>query len=385
MEGKGKIAKVLFVNKYGPFGTVITGHTANELANYLYVNGVDVEFLSMEASYRSNRKTDQEILDYPKKLIRSSYDGDHPMLRFIFSLVDGFRLFLKSLRIKKDVIIVMTEPPLLFLWFQLFRWTYRAKLIYWTMDVYPEAFVAGKFIKESNVFFRIFKRIVYSRPPDFLIVLGNEQLRFLESKFKCSVQHAMIPCGVIHKNYIQSNPSISNGKIVFGYSGNLGAAHDPEFLVELIHQLDEKKHHIVLSLYGTKAESIKKLFKENKSVSFKNSVSYEDIASMDVNIASLLPAWNHICVPSKAVTAICCGSTLLINSNKSADTWKMFSQAGWLVEPEMPYQEQISNYLSNLNKAEILSRKEKAKIIASKCLVDTQEAYESIHVFIDAR
>ncbi|MDQ3016596.1 MAG: hypothetical protein M3R25_07760, partial [Bacteroidota bacterium] len=176
--------RVLLVNKFGPSANAITGKTANELAIYLLNQGIDVKFLSIKSKYRSTVKEEARTIPYEDKQISGIYDGDNGLLRLFFSLLDGFRLYLSSLKIKKDVVIVMTEPPLLFFWFQLFRNTYKARLGYWAMDVYPEAFVSSGLTKSNNLAYKLFSHIVYSNPPDLLIALGEEQRQYLQTKFK---------------------------------------------------------------------------------------------------------------------------------------------------------------------------------------------------------
>jgi hypothetical protein len=372
--------KILFVNKFGPLSNAITGLTAHDLANYLFQQDIDVKFLSIRAKYRAN-KDKNYFVDYPVTQISSFYNGDKVLLRFISSLAEGLHLFVRSLFIQKDVIIVMTEPPLLFFWFQLFRWLYKAKLIYWTMDIYPEAFVAGKFISDNNPFIKLIRKIVYGKPPDILIALGEEQLKYLENKFQSKLRHVILPCGVINPPD-GSTELMNNGKILFAYAGNLGAAHDPEFLIEFINQLDFNKHSIILSLYGTKAPYVKDLYKSNENVIFKDSLSHQDISNIDINISSLLPEWEHVCVPSKAVTAICCGSALLLNTSKDSDAWHMFHNASWIVEPGRPYRDQISAFLTSLTKEEIHSKRESAKRIAQECVIDTKRSYDKIKAIL---
>src|SRR5689334_12258949 len=146
MDRQEKVKRVLFVNKFGATSNAITGQTAKELADYLHDEGCEVIFLCIGAIYRANNKQGAATVPYRIRAIRDFYSGDSSFLRLLMSFVDGFRLFFQSLFIKSDVVIVMTEPPLLFFWFQLFRGLSKRKLFYWTMDVYPDAFVAGRFV-----------------------------------------------------------------------------------------------------------------------------------------------------------------------------------------------------------------------------------------------
>jgi len=300
----------------------------------------------------------------------------------MMSFVDGFRLFVQSMRMKSDVIIVMTEPPLLFFWFQLFRRFIKRKVVYWTMDVYPDAFAAGKFVTTKNIFYKFFRKVVYKKTPDLLIALGDEQRKFLESNFGSAVQHAIVPCGVVDRKHPPLAGKRSDDKIVMAYGGNIGAAHDPQFLVELVNQLDPSKHKIILSLYGTKAQMVKDVVNGNAAIEYREFLNHDDISSFDINVASLLPEWNHISVPSKAVTAVCCGSALLFNAPQSADGWHMFSDACWLIEPADDYRSAVKQFLSQLNREEVMNKRIRAREIAAACVRDKQAAYHIILEFI---
>ncbi len=373
--------KVLFVNKFGPSANAITGKTANELATFLVNNGIEVEFLSIKSKYRATVEEEARVIPYKNNMIGGIYDGDHGLLRLLFSLLDGFRLLVSSLSIKKDVVIVMTEPPLLFFWFQLFRWTYKAKLAYWTMDVYPEAFVSNYLTTSKNIGYKFFSKIVYSKPPDQLIALGDEQRRYLEKKFITLPSYTIMPCGIISRDKYPGRKT-GTDKIVFGYSGNLGSAHDPEFLLEIIHQLDPAKHHIILSLYGTKASIISDKIPVSEKVSYRKSLSYDEIAAIDINIASLLPEWNHVCVPSKAVSAICCSSPLLLNAEAGTDNWVMLQKGSWRIEPSSDYKNQVRDFLENITMEDVISKRQEAFSLSLQLNTDLKQSYQDILDFI---
>lgn len=371
--------KVTIVNKFGPASNAITGKNAKELADYLFASGIEVKFVCLQAEYVSSNKAEETSLPYSVKELRSVYSGRSPGIRFVASLVDGFRLWLAT---PGGPVIVMTDPPLLFMWFQLFRIFSKRKLIYWTMDLYPEAFVAGGYIKSSNIVYKIFHKLVYGRPPDLAIVLGEQQADYLRKKFGKAFPEATVPCGIIEKDEATPHTIPQNRKIVFGYGGNMGEAHDAEFLIAFARQLDPEKHTLIASLYGSKAPYVKEQITGLPVVEFRPFLNLDDIASLDVNIASLLPEWNHICVPSKAVTAICCGSALLLNATPDADNWQMFAEAGWTVPAGKNYTAAINQVLALINPETIAEKKQNARRIAKTIQQEKSLAYDAVAKFI---
>ncbi|MEO6916050.1 MAG: hypothetical protein ABI151_10690, partial [Chitinophagaceae bacterium] len=151
--------KLIIVNKFGPSSNAITGQLAKELADYLFNQGLQIQFVCIAADYLAGNDRIKVELPYAVKNLREIYSGRSPVLRLLAGLVDGFRLRVATSGIKADFVIVMTDPPLLFFWFQLFRRFSRKKLVYWTMDLYPDAFVAGNYIGSSNPIYRLFQFI----------------------------------------------------------------------------------------------------------------------------------------------------------------------------------------------------------------------------------
>lgn len=367
----------MIINKFGPGSNAITGTSATDLADHLADGQTDIEFLCIDALYKSKGTQTNSKPGYKTTYLKNSYSGNNSTLRMLFSLYDGWRLFRKALKSKSDVFIVMTDPPLLIFWFQIFRKKYKAKLVYWTMDIFPEAFVAGNFSGSRNPVFLFLQKTIYKYTPDLIIALGKQQLNFLESKFRSKLNAAIIPCGIVNYKEIENSNS-KNGALTIAYCGNIGAAHDSEFLVELISQLKDDRFKIILSLYGAKAEFVKQQLRGQDNIEFKTFVSQDELRNIDINIASLLPQWNHLCVPSKAVTAICCGNALLMNASEETDTFNMFKNAGWNIRPGTAYNDSIRKILDEVSIESVEEKKRAAYHLAMDCQKILLEGYGKV-------
>ncbi|HZG26641.1 MAG TPA: hypothetical protein VEZ17_18765 [Chitinophagaceae bacterium] len=370
--------KILIINKFGPLSNAITGQNAKELADFLVKQQVEVQFICLQAEYISTKQAEKERPPYCVTELRNLYSGKSPLVRLLAGLLDGFRLWLTSLRYKCDTVIVMTDPPLLFFWFQLFRGFSKRKLCYWTMDLYPEAFVAGNYIRPGNPVYRFFHWVVYRKVPDLVIVLGKKQLEYLREKFRAPFPYVVIPCGIVERDPDMLAAQEGNGKIRFGYGGNIGEAHDAEFLISFIRELDPEKHEMVISLYGSKANYVKEVIRGNKNVKFKDFLNHSDLSNIDVNIATLLPRWHHICVPSKAVTAICCGSSLLLNTMPESDAWQMFKEGAWLIESGKDYRVETGKFLASINRSSISFKKKMAIELAEREIQHKKAAFDRV-------
>ena len=357
--------RVVIINKYGALHPSATGRPVRKLADYLWENGVDVIVLSIHASYKGQVSQQEEKLPYQTIELPDFYSGKNKWFRLLGNLVDGFRLVVYSMLLPQHQLkVVLTDPSLINAWAILFRPFYRSKLVFWTMDLYPEAFASAGLVSCNTLVYRMFFSFVYRHIPDFLITLGEQQYRYLCRQYKQSfIPHIVLPCGICPKEEA-AEPlwrKANRDKIIFCYAGNIGEAHNDVFLLELIRQLDPKKYLILLRLYGVKARRVLKEACVFESVILLDYITPAEMQYVDICVASLLPAWNHVCVPSKVVSAICRGIPVLYNANKESEGACMFPEAIWLMPDTMDLPKSVLAFLNTLSAEEILLKKEAAE------------------------
>ncbi|KKB47538.1 glycosyltransferase family protein [Parabacteroides gordonii] len=357
--------RVVIINKYGALHPSATGRPVRKLADYLWENGVDVIVLSIHAPYKGQVSQREEKLPYQTIELPDFYSGKNKWLRLIGNLIDGFRLVIYSMLLPQHQLkVVLTDPSLINAWAVLFRPFYRSKLVFWTMDLYPEAFASAGLVSCNHPAYRIISSFVYRHVPDFLIALGEQQYRYLCRQYKQSyIPHIVLPCGICPKEEA-AEPlwrKANRDKIIFCYAGNIGEAHNDVFLLELIRQLDPEKHLILLRLYGAKAQQVLKEVSAFETVVLLDYIAPAEMQYVDICVASLLPAWNHVCVPSKVVSAICWGIPVLYNANKESEGACMFPEAIWLIPDFTELSDSILTFLNALSAKDILVRKEAAE------------------------
>ena len=85
-----------------------------------------------------------------------------------------------------------------------------------------------------------------------------------------------------------------------------------------------------MALYGSKAKKVIDYAKGKEGIVLVDNVERETMHQFDVHVVSLKSEWDHICVPSKAVSAISEGSaTILFNCSEKNDNWRLLQKAGW--------------------------------------------------------
>ncbi len=378
---KEKQLVVTIVNKHYPPGPGITGESANELAGWLEQKGVKVNVVHADGKYAGGAIVAQHYgTSFP---MRSLYDGKSKLIRLFSSFVESFRLIRCARKIGSvGLIIVMTDPPFLGFWASVLL--KKNKWAYWSMDLYPDAFVAGELVGERNYLYRYYKKIVNRRPPDYIIALGEYQLRHLLKEYAKDIPAAILPCGVS----TSATPSAmipvwkQTDKIIVGYCGNIGEAHSAEFLIKFIQTFDDNKFRMLVSVYGAKAQLVKDALRNRPSVILQDSVPRSELSFIDVHLVTLLPRWNNVCVPSKAVSAVCEGGAIVFCGNTKNDNWGYLQDAAWLVKDDVHLDMNIKDVMDRISPDSLLEKKKAAVEISKKMQSKKIQAFNDIYSFL---
>ncbi len=372
--------KLTIVNRHYPPNINITGENAWDLTSYLIEkHQIEVAIVHIDRKYEGGgMKRNSVGTVYPIKTI---YEGTNKYLRYLSGILDGYKLIKKAARLNHGPVIVMTSPPLLPMWASRIFGKKKIEWILWSMDLFPEGFAASNEVSETNFLYKYALKQTYKNAPKKIIALGPKQKEELDKKFNANIEHVILPCGVfLEQNKVASTPSwkLYDDKIYLGYCGNCGNPHSANFIKEVIDAINPEVHHLVLAVYGIKAEEIKDYAKNKAGVSILSNVPRNELHHIDVHLVTLVNSWTHVAVPSKAVSSVCSGATILFCGNKESDNWFMLQDAGWLVEDNEELRQQVRKTLASLSKEEIQIKKNNATTIAAKLNHLIQESYATI-------
>lgn len=367
---------ITIINRHYPPNPGITGESAWDLAKYLIEKyQTDVHIVHIDRTYDGGGQVRQPIGTL--HAVKTIYEGKNGLLRLISGTLDGLFLVLKAKKVSKGTIIVMTSPPLLPFWASLFLKNW----VLWSMDLFPEGFAAAGTVKADNFIYRWILKKTYQTPPQHLIALGPNQAAFVKQSYHQDIDTTVLPCGVLfHQVNDLKMPEWKkdDGKIYFGYCGNLGQAHSDEFLLRFIDNLDIEKHQLILAVYGEKAAGVIDYAEGKAGITILKSVPRSQLHFIDVHLVSLLKVWTHIAVPSKAVSSICAGASILFCGSKEADTWAMLHKGGWLIEENNQIVQQLRDFLSRLTFEEVLLKRKQAKLLFEALQGMVVGAYEDV-------
>jgi hypothetical protein len=371
---------VTIINRHYPPNPGITGESAWDLANYLHQKNIDVQVVHINRTSEGGGERREPFGKVFK--INSIYTGDNEAIRFVAAFVDAFTLVIKSISIrKKGIVICMTSPPMLAFWGSILFKLFNVPWFFWSMDLFPESFYAGGKISNQNILYKWIKKLSYSFAPKALIAMGYKQAEYINQQYKKPINTMVLPCGVItqqHINHEKPNWRTDESKIYFGYCGNVGIAHDERLIIELANAINPAKHQLILALYGVKANVLKEQLKNLEGVILVDNVPRSQLHFIDVHLVCLMQKWTHCAVPSKAVSSICAGGTILFLGDEASDNWFMLQNAGWRIHPTDSIKNQVDDFLKNITAESIYLKKQNAKTLANDLAAVVNTTYRQI-------
>ncbi|MEO6901882.1 MAG: hypothetical protein ABI315_01860 [Bacteroidia bacterium] len=374
------LKKLTIVNRHYPPNVNITGENAWDLANYLIEKyKIDLTVVHIDRNYEGGGNKRKPVGNMVA--VKTIYEGNNKFLRYLSGILDGYKLISKAAKLNNGPIIVMTSPPLLPMWASKILSSEKIEWILWSMDLFPEGFAASNEVSSNNILYKYAIKQTYKNTPNKIIALGPNQQKVLEKKYNKSIEHVILPCGVfLDQNKIETIPTWKTqpSKIHLGYCGNCGNAHSEKFIMNVIDCIDPETQHFILAVYGIKAEKLKNYAKNKSYVTILTSVPRNELHHIDIHLVTLVNSWTHIAVPSKAVSSICSGSTILFCGNKESDNWQLLKDAGWQVEDNQDLKLNVKKLLALLNWEDINVKKNNAIHISANLNKLVKESYDTI-------
>lgn len=310
----------------------MTGRSAAAFVGFLQKRHPEIEvrvYAGTAGYIQGTGETDSTV-----EVVRLGSSGrQHGKLqRLVQSLILGHRMARDALR-WADVILSLTDPPLLGMWIGGYRELRRRRTrwIEWTMDLFPEAFAAARLISARSPFYRTIAALVRRFPADGYVCLGAAQAETVARTRGTKGPMVILPSGIVAAEECTQAVNIpawrrNENRIVLAYAGNLGIPHLPELLTELVTAADPERFAFVFALRGEHAAAVHQRLAAQTHVTWTDHL---EVAHADVTIACLRSEFTDICVPSKAVSSICLGRPMLYCGDPASDTWAMFGSASW--------------------------------------------------------
>jgi glycosyltransferase involved in cell wall biosynthesis len=344
--------RLIFVNRYFFPDHSATSQILSDLAFHLAAAGRDVVVV-----------TSTQIYDDPKASLpdRETVNGVHvhriASTRFGRGALPGraidYLSFYRSVRHRLneiarpgDIIVAKTDPPLLGIVAMAAARRRGARLVNWLQDIYPEtAVVLGvPFMRGPVAALLGALRNRTLRQAEATVVVGDLMARKIEALGAAPARIHVIPnwCNdeAIKPLAPAENPLRQRwnlaGKFAFGYSGNLGRAHEFDTVLAAAERLRDEPSIVFLMIGGGKrfnelAEAVKARGLDN---AFRF-MPYQDQAMLpyslgvaDAHWLSVNPKLEGLIVPSKFYGIAAAGKPIIVIGDKDGEAARLVEQHG---------------------------------------------------------
>ena len=370
--------EITFITRHYPPNPNINGESVRDMVKYLEEEwAVESRVICIDRGFEGGGEIRASAGIVTR--IRTPYEGKNPLLRFIAFLYDGYALARTARRAGGKWLICTTSPPLLPLWVSRLC-KRRVSWVLWSFDLFPEGFKASGQIGERNVLYRWAKRLSYKWAPSMLIALGPMQAQYLQQQYGTRIPVHILPCGLLfYQDRSEARPAwYGEDRIYFGYCGNLGDPHNPEFLKAVIDHIDPERHRLVLAIYGNQADAVKKYADGKPGIILVDRVPRNQLHFIDVHLVTLRDSWTHVAVPSKAVSAVSLGCPILFCGSSHSDNWYMLKEAGWLIPENDEMPTSVKKLMDKLDRAEIEDKKQRAATLNGQLKEGFMKSYADI-------
>ncbi|MBS0235257.1 MAG: glycosyltransferase family 4 protein [Proteobacteria bacterium] len=276
--------------------------------------------------------------------------------RLLFRGIDYLTFYVSVARVlartarRGDIIIAMTDPPVISAVAALVaRWR-GARIINWLQDVFPEVAEALDIATgPMSILFATLRRLrnISLHWADTNVAIGERMARHVETLGMSRDRIVVLPnwadtdaiCPIPAEiNTLRREWNLAR-KFVVAYSGNLGRAHDIDTLLQAIIAMNERsleKHRIHWLFVGGGA-LYKRLERETRQRGCTNVSFYpyqprerlaESLSVADTHIVSLKPSLEGLIVPSKFYGVAAAGRPSLFIGCPDGEVARLINQFG---------------------------------------------------------
>jgi glycosyltransferase involved in cell wall biosynthesis len=340
----------VFLNRYFHPDESATSQMLTDLARALATRGFEVHVVCSRQLYDdagARLAPRERVLGVEVHRIPTTRFGRFRLLGraldYASFYVSAAVYLLRILR-RGDVVIAMTDPPLLSLLTVPIAAVKRATLINWQQDVFPE--VASHLgvnplpaavdrwlrrLRDASLRSATSNVIIGERMREYFVTRGIPEAK-LEVIENWSDADAIQPKPAAASSLRQA---LGLGdRFVVGYSGNLGRAHEIDTLLGAAEGLKDEPAFLFLMLGGgAKMAALKQAVDARKLKNFRfleyqpRAALEDSLAAADVHLVSLLPALEGLIVPSKLYGILAAGRPVIFIGDAAGEVGRVILDA----------------------------------------------------------
>lgn len=348
---------VIAVNRYYWPDHSATAQMLTDLAKHLVWHGHRVSVVTSRLVYEGGSLLAREEVagGVQIKRVRTTRFGRAGILGRIFDYLTFYvsaTWAVARLVRRGDVVIVKTDPPLLSVPIALLRPMKRFTLVNWCQDLFPETAVAlgmrwadgwmGAMLRSMrNWALRqaAFNAVLNTHMERAVLSMGVPASRIciLENWADAAIKPVPHELNPLRREWELENA------FVIGYSGNLGRAHMPERIAELVRRTKDIAGLAWLFIGGgTGLSIVREAAKGASNVHFKPYQARErlsfSLSAADAHLISLYPVCEGYVAPSKLYGIMAAGRPIISLGDRDGDiAGRVTSNGGGCVlDPDAP-------------------------------------------------
>lgn len=320
---------MLFINRVYPPVPGATGELLAELAPALAANGWQVTVLTTRPPAGAGESASA-------RSVRLEYVGGLPFtrashLRRAFAYLSLYPALLwRAWRLPRhDVVVLLTDPPLLLTlgpWIRLIK---RSRLVHWAQDVYPEVAEELGVIRRRGLLAGLLRWVASFALKRFDAVIAvGDCMKAVMLRRGIDPARVKVICNWSDPDRIRPLPAAENafrqrhaqpGEFVVMYSGNFGLAHIFEPVLDAAVTLREQALAVRFLMVGSgpRFEAVKSQAQERglSNVSFLPPVPREQLteslSAADAHVVTMRAGLCGLVVPSKIYGVMAAGRPLI--------------------------------------------------------------------------
>jgi len=237
----------------------------------------------------------------------------------------GYALMIPSLLLKAltlpraDVVVTMTDPPMLAVIGPMLKLLKGSKLVHWAQDLYPEVAEEAGVFKRGGVVAEVIRALstVSLQSHDLVVSVGrcmserlslrripSERVRLIPN---IGMERDIVPC-VRRDNSFRICHGIAPETLVVMYSGNLGRAHEFKTILEAARLLQNQGEQGILFLFVGEGPSRLLVEREVAAEGLSNvrfmpsqpgAAISESLGAADLHLVTMRQGMSGLVVPSK--------------------------------------------------------------------------------------
>jgi len=341
---------VLFVNRVFPPAEGATGQLLAQLASTLAGAGWDVTVLTSRTGHQAGQER-----GLPRPWVdgvRVEWETAPPFRReshwqraLSFLLLYPALLVRALLLPRPDVLVVLTDPPMLVVLGAVLRWCTGARLVHWAQDLYPEVAEEMGVLRKASLSSRSLHWLSSAalRRCERVVVVGECMRTRLRARGMEPSRVEVIPNWSLQLE--PSAPAGANnfrsqqgwdGRFVVMYSGNFGLAHDFEPILHAAALLATTQPSLLYALVGEGSRrpwvetTVQARGLTNVTLLARQPAERlaESLAAADLHLASMRPELCGLVVPSKVYGIVGAGRPCVFLGPRGSEAAALIERLG---------------------------------------------------------